>query len=146
MAARRVLITVPHTYRRDAPYLRRLEAAGLEVERRIGRHGKLTEDELREALPGVFATLASSEPYTERVFRTAPDLRVVARWGVGFDAIDVDAIRGLEEQLHAFVETRHGSVLAAIVEKKQLDDDIKNRLNALLKEFVTDVAGVKAQG
>jgi len=91
MTARRVLITVPHTYQRDAPYLQRLEAAGLEAERRIGRHGKLTEDELRDALPGVFATLASSEPYTERVFRGAPELRVVARWGVGFDAIDVDA-------------------------------------------------------
>jgi D-3-phosphoglycerate dehydrogenase / 2-oxoglutarate reductase len=91
MTARRVLITVPHTYQRDAPYLQRLEAAGLEVERRIGRHGKMTEDELRAALPGVFATLASSEPYTERVFQEAPDLRVIARWGVGFDAIDVNA-------------------------------------------------------
>ena len=103
MTARRVLITVPHTYQRDAPYLERLEAAGLEAERRIGRHGKLTEDELRDALPGVFATLASSEPYTERVFRGAPELRVVARWGVGFDAIDVDAA------------TRHGVVVCTAV-------------------------------
>ncbi len=103
MTARRVLITVPHTYQRDAPYLTRLEAAGLEVERRIGRHGKMTEDELRDALPGVFATLASSEPYSERIFRSAPDLRVVARWGVGFDAIDVDAA------------TRHGVVVCTSV-------------------------------
>jgi len=103
MPARRVLITVPHTYQRDAPYLERLESAGLEVERRIGRHGKLTEDELREALPGVFATLASSEPYSERVFQAAPALRVVARWGVGFDAIDVDAA------------TRHGVVVCTAV-------------------------------
>ena len=103
MTARRVLITVPHTYQRDAPYLARLEAAGLEVERRIGRHGKMTEDELRDALPGVFATLASSEPYSERMFRSAPDLRVVARWGVGFDAIDVDAA------------TRHGVVVCTSV-------------------------------
>ena len=103
MSARRVLVTVPHTYQRDAPYLRRLEAAGLGVERCVGRHGKLTEDELREALPGVFATLASSEPYTERVFRGAPDLRVVARWGVGFDAIDVEAA------------TRHGVVVCTAV-------------------------------
>ena len=103
MTARRVLITVPHTYKREAPYLGRLEAAGLEVERRIGRQGKMTEDELRSALPGVFATLASSEPYTERVFREAPDLRVVARWGVGFDAIDVNAA------------TRHGVVVCTSV-------------------------------
>jgi phosphoglycerate dehydrogenase-like enzyme len=103
MTARRVLITVPHTYQRDAPYLRRLEAAGLEVERRMGKGGKLTEDELRDALPGAFATLASSEPYTERVFRDAPELRIVARWGVGFDAIDVDAA------------TRHGVVVCTAV-------------------------------
>ncbi len=61
-----------------------------------------------------------------------------------FDNVEVDTIRGLEEQLHAFVESRHPSVLAGIVEKKQLDDDLKGKLNALLKEFVTDVAGVKA--
>jgi len=59
--------------------------------RRIGKNGKLTEDELIEALPGVFATLAASEPYTARVFERAPDLRVIARWGVGYDAIDLDA-------------------------------------------------------
>src|SRR5215471_13707266 len=103
MTVQRVLITVPHTFQRDAPYLHRLEAAGLEVERRIGRLGKMTEDELKAALPGVFATLASSEPYTERIFRDAPDLRIVARWGVGFDAIDVDAA------------SRHGVVVTTAV-------------------------------
>jgi len=91
MAAHRVLVTVPHIHDRAAPYLRRLEGAGLEVVRRIGKNGKLTEDELIEALPGVFATLAASEPYTARVFERAPDLRVIARWGVGYDAIDLDA-------------------------------------------------------
>ncbi len=91
MTTNRVLVTVAQLHDREASYLGRLEAAGLEVERRIGKGGRLTEDELVEALPGVFATLASSEPYTERVFRHAPDLRVVARWGVGFDAIDVAA-------------------------------------------------------
>ena len=47
--------------------------------------------QLIEALPGVFATLAGSEPYTERVLAGAPDLRVIARWGVGYDAIDLEA-------------------------------------------------------
>jgi phosphoglycerate dehydrogenase-like enzyme len=92
MAGDRVLITVTHLYVREAPYLRRLEAAGLEVVRLVGSTGgKLTEDELIGALPGVFATLAGSEPYTERVLAAAPGLRVIARWGVGFDAIDLDA-------------------------------------------------------
>jgi F-type H+-transporting ATPase subunit alpha len=61
-----------------------------------------------------------------------------------FDALDVDAIRNQEEQFHNFFETRHPSVLMAIVEKKQLDDDLKKTLNGALEEFVKDVAAVKA--
>jgi phosphoglycerate dehydrogenase-like enzyme len=103
MADRRVLVTVTHIHSREAPYLGRLEAAGLAVERRVGRQGKLTEDEVIAALPGVFATLAGSEPYTERVIGSAPDLRVIARWGVGYDAIDVAAA------------TRHGVAVCTAV-------------------------------
>ena len=103
MAANRVLVTVPHIYAREAPYLERLGAAGLEVVKVRGAQGKLTEDELIAALPGVFATFAASEPYTERVFRGAPELRVISRWGVGFDAIDVEAA------------TRHGVVVCTAV-------------------------------
>jgi len=103
MGAGKVLVTVAQLYNREAEYLRRLEAAGLDVERRIGQGGRLTEDELIDALPGVFATLASSEPYTERVFRAAPDLRVIGRWGVGYDAIDLPAA------------TRHGVLVCTAV-------------------------------
>jgi phosphoglycerate dehydrogenase-like enzyme len=100
----RVLVTVTHIYRREAAYLRRLEDAGVEVVRLVGRSGgKLTEDELIEALPGVFGTLAGSEPYTARVFAQAPALRVIARWGVGFDAIDLAAA------------TRHGVAVCTAV-------------------------------
>src|SRR3972149_11479428 len=91
MGATRVRVTGGPLYKREAPYLRRLEEAGLEVVRKVGNQGKLTEAELIGALPGVFATLASSEPYTARVFESAPDLRVVSRWGVGYGAADVTA-------------------------------------------------------
>lgn len=101
--ADRVLVTVAQLHDREAAYLRRLEAAGLEVERKVGQRGRLTEDELIAALPGVFATLASSEPYTERVFQVRPDLRVIGRWGVGYDAIDIPAA------------TRHGVLVCTAV-------------------------------
>jgi D-3-phosphoglycerate dehydrogenase len=95
----KVLVTVYHLATREAPYLGRLERAGFEVVRNpLGRH--YTEQELVDALPGVFATLAGGEPYTERVFRAATDLRVVARFGVGHDMIDVGAA------------TRHGVAVA----------------------------------
>lgn len=51
----------------------------------------LTENELMGLLPGVVGTLAAVEPYTERVFANAPELRVVSRFGVGYDQIDVPA-------------------------------------------------------
>jgi D-3-phosphoglycerate dehydrogenase / 2-oxoglutarate reductase len=60
----------------------------------------LTEDELIERLPGVVAAIAGGELYTERVFASAPALRVVARFGVGYDRVDVAAA------------TRHGVAVA----------------------------------
>lgn len=90
MPSRKVLYTIPKRAGRPVHLLRRLEEAGFVVEQNPeGRH--LTEDELIARLPGVSATIAAGEPYTERVFATAPDLRLVARHGVGYDNVDVGA-------------------------------------------------------
>lgn len=59
-----------------------------------------SESETIEALRGASAVIAGSEPYTELVLSQLPDLRVIARSGVGYDMVDVDAA------------TRHGVVLA----------------------------------
>ncbi len=96
---RKVLMGVYHLGDRAFPFIRRMEEAGLTVIRNpLGRW--YTEEELIAALPGVFATLAGVEPYTDRVFREAKDLRIVARYGVGYDKIDVEAA------------TRHGVMVA----------------------------------
>src|SRR5207253_1068166 len=47
--------------------------------------------ELLQEIAGMSASLAGSEPYTRRVIEAARDLRVIARAGVGFDAVDVPA-------------------------------------------------------
>ena len=49
------------------------------------------EDNLIKALDGVHAVLAGSEPYTRRVIEACPNLRVIARSGVGYDAVDLAA-------------------------------------------------------
>jgi phosphoglycerate dehydrogenase-like enzyme len=67
-----------------------LRDAGLEVAFPAKR-AQLTEEELLRELPGVRATVAGAEPYTRRVLAAAPELRVIARTGVGFDAIDLAA-------------------------------------------------------
>src|SRR5262249_24896859 len=84
---------------RRSAYLDRLEAAGLEVLRSpLGR--AYGEADLIHGLRGVFATIAGVEPYTEAVLQESPDLEVIARFGVGYDRIDVPAA------------TRHGVYVA----------------------------------
>jgi len=55
------------------------------------RAAQLTEDELLQQLNGIVAAVAGSEPYTPRVLQAHPQLRVIARAGVGYDAVDLPA-------------------------------------------------------
>lgn len=74
----------------DGPFLQLLRGAGFDVV--YPRHRRpLTEAELLDELKGVTATIAGFEPYTRRVIESSTELRVIARNGVGFDAVDVPA-------------------------------------------------------
>ncbi len=96
--AGKVLVAPAHLAHRPE-LLRPLGTAGLELVLNPFER-TLSAAELAGLLPGVVATLAGSEPYTEAVLSQAPDLRVVARLGVGHDAIDLRAA------------TRHGVAVA----------------------------------
>jgi F-type H+-transporting ATPase subunit alpha len=61
-----------------------------------------------------------------------------------FDEIAVADIRAAQDELEKFMQTRYGSVLSLIKEKKTLDDAIKNDLNAALKEFQQHFKSMKA--
>src|SRR5438874_3619851 len=52
---------------------------------------QLKEDEILAELAGADAVLAGSEPYTPRVLDANPQLRVICRIGVGYDAVNVHA-------------------------------------------------------
>lgn len=58
-----------------------------------GSEIQMSEAELLEQLPGCVASLAGSEPYTRAVIAKAADagLKVIARAGVGYDAVDLAA-------------------------------------------------------
>jgi F-type H+-transporting ATPase subunit alpha len=51
------------------------------------------------------------------------------------DPIAVERLRQYEDELYTFLDTRHPSLLAAIAEKKILDDEIKASLKSVLEEF-----------
>ncbi|MFO1067068.1 MAG: NAD(P)-dependent oxidoreductase [Geminicoccaceae bacterium] len=97
-SARKVLVAVHHLRTRKH-LLQPLVDAGYQLT--FNESGKTySEAELIAALPGHAATIASQEPYNERVLSTAPQLRLVARMGVGWDQVDVPAA------------TRHGVAVA----------------------------------
>jgi F-type H+/Na+-transporting ATPase subunit alpha len=60
-----------------------------------------------------------------------------------FDKVDVAELRGLETVLYQFADNRHPSLLREVVEKKQIDDNLKARLHDLMKEFSKDVIEAK---
>jgi phosphoglycerate dehydrogenase-like enzyme len=74
----------------DGAFLQALRAAGFELVY-PKKAAQLLEDELLAILPGIKASLAGSEPYTAKVLAANPSLRVIARVGVGYDAVDVAA-------------------------------------------------------
>jgi D-3-phosphoglycerate dehydrogenase / 2-oxoglutarate reductase len=74
----------------DGRFLQTLRVGGFELAY-PPRAVQMVEEELMSALQGVDASLAGSEPYTRRVLEASPRLKVIARVGVGFDAVDLEA-------------------------------------------------------
>jgi len=52
---------------------------------------RLDEDELYLILKNIYGVIAGTEKFTRRVFKSAPNLRIISRVGVGLDSIDLDA-------------------------------------------------------
>jgi len=86
----RVLIATAMLAGLDKPFLHVLQDAGFEIVYPRQRK-QLSEDELLAELDGIVAAIAGSEPYTRRVLESSVQLRVIARNGVGYDAVDVAA-------------------------------------------------------
>jgi phosphoglycerate dehydrogenase-like enzyme len=86
----KVLIAPTTLAHLEGPWLDLFRDAGFEIAYPRPK-GQMVEAELLDELRGVAAVLAGSEPYTRRVLEAHPQLRVIARAGVGFDAVEVPA-------------------------------------------------------
>src|SRR6516164_1977109 len=64
------------------------------------------------------------------------------------DDLDVSEIRAFEDGLHKYFASAQGGLLDDLTKKKQLDDDLRNRLHAAVKEykanFQAELASAKA--
>ena len=86
----KVMIGPSHLAKLDGGFLHTLKNAGFNP---IfpDKHAQMDEPDMLRQYAGIPAALAGSEPYTRQVFEKFPDLKVVARAGVGWDAVDQQA-------------------------------------------------------
>lgn len=75
----------------EGPHRAMLEEAGFEIGFPPESRRLADDASVIELVRGADATIAGSEPYTAKVIEACPELRVIARTGVGFDAIDLEA-------------------------------------------------------
>jgi phosphoglycerate dehydrogenase-like enzyme len=76
--------------RQPGPYRDILQAAGFTLVYPEG-DGTLTPDQLRTLLPDADVVMAGGERYSSDLLALAPKVKILARTGVGYDAIDVPA-------------------------------------------------------
>jgi D-3-phosphoglycerate dehydrogenase / 2-oxoglutarate reductase len=86
----KVLISAMTLAHLPGEYVDVLRGAGFEIVY-PPRPVQLIESEMPEQLAGIWGVLAGSEPYTRKVLDACPELRVIARCGVGYDAVDMAA-------------------------------------------------------
>lgn len=86
----KVLVTPPALYHRPGTYRDILERAGLDVVYPPEGVSVFDTAELKQSLQGVDAVVASVEPYTPDVLQSST-LKVIARMGVGYDAVNIAA-------------------------------------------------------
>lgn len=85
-----VVVTWPGFHLDDPLTGRLLTDAGLTI-RLEPKTGPRSPAELCEILGDAVAAIASTDPFDRTVFESSPNLRVIARTGVGIDTIDVAA-------------------------------------------------------
>ena len=90
-------------------------------------------EELAAAMPGVHAVLAGADVVDEALLAAAPDLRTVARHGVGYDTVDVPACtrRGIAVSITAggndLSVAEHTLMLLLAVARRTVEMDAATR-------------------
>jgi D-3-phosphoglycerate dehydrogenase / 2-oxoglutarate reductase len=90
------------------------------IENTFGR--PMTSDELKERVGDIDAVVAGVDSWNEAVFQLAPKLKIISRFGVGVDNIDLEAARRLGikvtnaagKNANAVAELTIGLLLAAL--------------------------------
>lgn len=116
------------------PAIQRLLQQGFQIVTNPHKR-KLTEDEIIELLSGgASGLIAGIEPLTERVFQSAPHLKVISRCGAGLDSVDLVAAKnhGItvlntpEAPAQAVAELTLGLMLTLLRQINPIDRAVRN--------------------
>lgn len=150
----RVLISAPYMLTVLEQYRSRLEAEGIEIITAQVRE-RLSERDLLSIVGTIDAVICGDDQFTERVFREAPRLKVISKWGTGIDSIDTRAAAKLGIQVcntanaftDAVADTALGYMLCFARQLPWMDQAMRRGLwvkpDAIsLRECVLGVVGV----
>ena len=93
-----VAVTCTHLIRDIDDYRQSFTDAGLELVLPDIPGQELAGDELVAAMHGITGVIAGDDQFTDEVMAQLPDLKVISKWGIGLDGIDLPraADRGIE--------------------------------------------------
>ena len=150
----RVLISAPYLLPILEEFRSRLEREGIEIVT-VEVAERLSEADLLSVAGSIDGAICGDDPFTERVLRAAPRLKVISKWGTGIDSIDLDAARKLDIRVcntpDAFTDPVADSVLGYILcfarHLVVMDHDIRRGVWAkrdamALKECTLGIIGV----
>ena len=90
MSRPRVFVSVPLKFHDPCPVLSALEQAHVEVVHQIAGQSS-SDDETRDKLVGMAGIMAGGETINDHTLAKADHLKIVARFGVGYDRVDLAA-------------------------------------------------------
>jgi D-3-phosphoglycerate dehydrogenase len=94
----KVLVTCPHLQQTIGSYLPQLAERGVEVDI-PPLVQQLSESKLLEIIDRYDGVIAGDDPFTAKVLEKGVRLKVIAKWGIGIDAIDIEAAKRLGIQV-----------------------------------------------
>ena len=104
------ILVLTEQFTNECPLFDPLRKAGYDVE--VNETGRLPDEAKLKAMlaKDVVATIAGGEPYTPDVLANAKDLKMIARWGVGYDKVNVPAATANDIPLAMAFGQNHESV------------------------------------
>ena len=88
-----VAVTCGHLIRDIDQYRDRFAEAGLDVNLPDIPGQELAGDELVAAMDGMVGVVAGDDQFTDEVMAQLPELKMISKWGIGLDGIDLPAAK-----------------------------------------------------